>query len=244
MSQRFVRWCSVQGLILFDPSAGIELPRVGKSLVSDYLTCEDVERVISFPDTRYPYGLRDRAILEILYATGIRATELCVLRLSDADFERDSLRIHAAKLGRDRVIPVSSRAMKWLYRYVHEVRDEFVRDDTDVIFLVDTGRPFSRHMLALSCRKYLRLAGIKTGSLHIFRHTCATHMIENGADLRTVQEFLGHRCIESTRVYTHLTIRKLKEVHAMTHPAERRFLERMRMTEEELKEKEEREVTS
>jgi integrase/recombinase XerD len=232
----FVRWCHGRGLLLCDPSAAIELPRVGKSLVADYMTREDVERVLSLPDTKYPYGLRDRAILEILYATGIRATEFCALALADADFERDSLRIHVTKLGRDRVIPVSPRAMKWLHRYVYEVREQFVREQTEILFLVDTGRHFRRQILNRLCRKYLRLTGIENGSVHIFRHSCATHMIENGADLRTVQEFLGHRCIESTRVYAHISIRHLKEVHAKTHPAERRFLERMRMTEEELAE--------
>ncbi len=232
----FVRWCFRRGKIICDPSGSIELPKIGFSLVADILSGAEIERVLSLPDTRYPYGLRDRAILEILYASGIRSSELSALSISDADFERDSIRVHAAKLGRDRVIPVSNRAMRILYRYVHEARDQFVsEEDTGVLFLSDRGIPLERSTLRVICAKYLTLAGIKKEqAVHIFRHSCAGHMIENGADLRTVQEFLGHRCLRSTTVYAHLSIKKLKEVHASTHPAEKRFLDRMRMSDAEI----------
>lgn len=237
----FSRWCLRQGMLLFDPSAAIVLPRAGVSLGADILSREEVERVLSLPDVRYPYGLRDRAILEVLYASGIRASELAALKLEDADYERDSLRIHAAKQGKNRVIPVSSRAMKIVYRYVHEARDQFVRlEDPGHIFLTARGSPVAeRGTLRAICLRYLKAAGlVKREAVHIFRHTCAAHMLENGADLRTIQEFLGHRCLRSTRVYAHLSIKKLKEVHSQTHPAELRFLERMRRTEEEALESE------
>ncbi len=232
----FCRWCFRQGMLLYDPSTAIVLPRVGVSLGADFLSREEVELVLSLPDVRYPYGLRDRAILEVLYASGIRASELAALKLEDADYERDSLRIHAAKHGKNRVIPVSSRAMKMVYRYVHEARDQFVRlEDPGYIFLTARGSPIAERVtLRAICLRYLKAAGlVKREAVHIFRHTCAAHMLENGADLRTIQEFLGHRCLRSTRVYAHLSIKKLKEVHSQTHPAELRFLEKMRRTEEE-----------
>jgi integrase/recombinase XerD len=173
-----VRWCFSRGLILHDPSGGIVLPRIGTSLVAGILSRAEVEHVIGLPDTRYPYGLRDRAILELLYASGVREGELLNLRLTDTDYERDSLRVTAEKHGQDRVIPIGARAMKWLYRYVHEVRHHFVRDlDPGFLFLSNRGRRITS--VYSHCRKYLDLAGIKKDqAVHIFRHSCAAHMIE------------------------------------------------------------------
>lgn len=227
--REFVRYLFRKGYILSCPADRIVLPRTGRRLPAGLLTEEEAERVLSLPDVRYPYGLRDRAILELLYATGIRRTECALLAVADLDAQAFTLRVRHGKGGTERIVPVAQRAMQWILRYIQEVRPEHIRKETQGLFLSATGRPISNNYLGNVIKRYLRLAGIeKRGSCHLFRHTAATLMLENGADLRAVQELLGHASPDITQRYTHVAIKRLRDVQARTHPAEVRFRERRR----------------
>ncbi|PKL29809.1 MAG: recombinase XerC [Spirochaetae bacterium HGW-Spirochaetae-10] len=224
------RYLSGEGKIFSDPASSIILPRKSKYLPPEPLTLEEVNRLLALPDVQSPYGLRDRAMMELLFATGLRRQELVQLRLSDLDFERSMVRIRGAKTDDERNIPAGDRCFKWLGRYIEAVRPHLlVSDDPGNVFLASHGAGMEVGLPHVLLRRYFHLAGLKKKSLvHVFRHTAATLMLENGADIRMVQEFLGHRSIHSTERYTHVTTRKLKEVHAKTHPGEKGYLERMR----------------
>lgn len=229
--REFVRYLFRKGYILSCPADRIVLPRTGKKLPAGLLSEEEAERVLSLPDVRYPYGLRDRAILELLYATGIRRTECALLEVGDLDEKALTLRVSHGKGGTERIVPLSHRAMQWTLRYIQDVRPEHIRKETQGLFLSATGRPISNDYLGNVIKRYLRLAGIeKRGSCHLFRHTAATLMLDNGADLRAVQEMLGHSSPDTTQRYTHVAIKRLRDVQARTHPAEVRFRERKRRT--------------
>jgi integrase/recombinase XerD len=165
-------------------------------------------------------GLRDRAILETLYSTGMRRLELTHLKLYDVDLARGTVMIRQGKGRKDRLIPIGSRACAWIQKYLDEVRPQLViRSDERALFVTDYGEPFERNRLSDLVKKYMRHAGIAHGSCHALRHACATHMLENGADIRFIQALLGHAELSTTQIYTQVAIGKLKEIHAATHPA-------------------------
>ena len=208
--------------MLFRSSDAFVLPSRPKGLPRSILTAIEAERILTCPDTETPCGLRDRAMLEVLYATGLRRGELVQLRLSDYRAANGSLLIRAGKTGRERLVPVGRRCALWLERYLDEVRSLFesAGSGSDALFLTSQGGPFNVDISGL-VRKYMRAAGVdRPSAVHIFRHTAATLMMENGADLRSVQELLGHERISSTAVYTRVSIRRLRDVHGQTHPAE------------------------
>lgn len=220
----FFKWTTRQHLTLFNPAAEIELPRIGVRLPRDVLTVDEAEALLAQPDVDTPLGLRDRTILEVLYSTGIRRRELANLALYDLDTIRGTLMIREGKGRRDRVVPIGKRARDWIERYVLEVRpDLVVAPDAGHMFLTVEGNSFRRlSNLSEMVRKYLkRTPTHKRGGCHIFRHTMATLMLENGADTRIIQEILGHSRLSTTEVYTHVSIRMLQEIHKATHPAER-----------------------
>jgi integrase/recombinase XerD len=159
-------------------------------------------------------------MLEVLYSTGVRRTELASLTVIDWN-RGGTLTVRQGKGGKDRVVPVGARAEAWLTRYVDDVRPELVTSGSgDTLFLTDYGEPFEKNRLGDLVRRYLDWAGITVpGSCHLFRHACATHMLENGADVRYIQVLLGHADITSTQIYTKVSITKLREIHAATHPA-------------------------
>jgi integrase/recombinase XerD len=165
--------------------------------------------------------VRDRAILEVLYSTGIRRRELCELGLYDVDGGRGTVMVRAGKGNKDRVVPIGERALAWVERYVREARPSLVTlPDCGVLFLSRFGSGMSLASLGAKVREYIEEAQVgKKGSCHLFRHTMATQMLERGADVRHIQEILGHADISSTQMYTHVSIKKLKEVHAATHPS-------------------------
>jgi integrase/recombinase XerD len=175
------------------------------------------------PNVREPVGIRDRSILELLYSTGMRRTELLGLRLFDLDRNLGVVTICQGKGKRDRVVPFGNRALLWLDRYLAEVRPAFVTEpDHQVIFLTSTGKPITPNHLSWLTRRYVHAANLgKNGACHIFRHTMATLMLESGADTRYIQAMLGHARLDTTQIYTHVSIRMLKQVHSSTHPAER-----------------------
>ena len=217
----FFKWLARQGHILFNPASEIELPRVGKRLPQAVLTAEEAERVLSLPDLDDPVQMRDRAIMETLYSTGMRRAEIRNLRLTDIDHERGVVFIRQGKGNKDRVVPIGDRALGWIGKYTHEVRPLFVKEpDEGFVFLLKNGNRVSIHQLTTRTGRYVRAAEIgKPGACHLFRHTCATLMLEHGADVRFIQALLGHATLETTEVYTRVSIRKPKEVHTATHPA-------------------------
>ena len=179
-----------------------------------------MESLINAPDLTTAVGLRDRAILETLYSTGMRRSELVKLNLDDIDAERRLITIRQGKGRKDRVVPLGERALEWLIKYRDEVRPERLDDSTDKLFLSTLGNSIHPNNLSAMVRGYLVAAGItKRGSCHMLRHTAATLMLENGADLRSIQTLLGHQNLNTTQIYTHVTIQRLREVHDQTHPA-------------------------
>jgi len=180
-----------------------------------------METVLALPDITTAEGLRDRACLELFYATGIRRLELTNLHQSDLDRTRGTLHVRLGKGRKDRFVPIGERALAWVTKYEREARPELLSDPSERhLFLNQYGNPLSPDGLSWRVRDYFKQAGIeKRGACHLFRHTMATAMLDNGADIRHVQEILGHGQITSTQRYTHVSIARLHAVHAATHPA-------------------------
>jgi integrase/recombinase XerD len=214
------KWLARSNLLLWNPASEIDLPTLPRRLPMHVLTVDEAERVIEQPDLSDPLGVRDRAILETLYSTGIRRMELISLRVHDVDREHGTLRVRQGKGQRDRVVPISERAVNWIDTYLSTARGQLVfPPDEGVMFLTNDGAAMDRDWLTRRVREYVASAGIeKRGSCHLFRHTCATLMLEGGADIRYIQELLGHAELTTTQIYTQVSIRKLKAVHTLTHP--------------------------
>jgi len=174
---------------------------------------------MSVVDVSTPLGLRNRAMLELLYSSGLRRMELTYLKVYDLDLEQGLLKVRQGKGKKDRVVPVGDRAVVWITCYLKDVRPGLVKgnDHGELFLSLKYGVPFNPARMA---RRYLTAAGIhREGACHLFRHAMATAMLDRGADIRFIQEMLGHESLESTQIYTHVSIQKLKEVHARTHPA-------------------------
>lgn len=218
--EMFFRWLVRQKVVASNPAADLELPKRTEDL-REPLTLEEMETVLALPDIETPEGLRDRACLELFYATGIRRTELANLHQSDLDRTRGTLHVRLGKGKKDRFVPVGERALAWIGKYEREARPGLLSDPSvKHLFLNQYGQPLSPDGLSWRVRDYFQQAGIeKRGACHLFRHTMATAMLDNGADIRHVQEMLGHGQITSTQRYTHVSIARLHAVHAATHPA-------------------------
>jgi integrase/recombinase XerD len=216
----FFKWLTRQNALPSNPASELDLPRLPHRLPRDVLTAEEVERVLSQPDVRAPVGVRDRAILELLYSTGVRRSELVSLRLTDVDPERGTVMIREGKGRRDRMVPVGERALAWIERYTRDIRPELVvLPDCGALFLTTLGESLTPDYLTQQVRRFVLGAELgKSGSCHLFRHTMATLMLEGGADVRYIQEMLGHVHLDSTEVYTRVSIRKLRAIHEATHP--------------------------
>jgi integrase/recombinase XerD len=219
----YFRWLVRQNALLSNPAADLELPRMEKRLPRHVLTAREADAVMNQPDVSEPLGIRDRAILETLYSTGMRRLEVLGLKVDDLDTDRGTVFVRQGKGKKDRVIPIGERALAWVDKYLREVRPEQVcgKDDR-TLFLTQLGQSIVPEYLTHRLRHYVEDAAIgKRGSCHLFRHTMATLMLEGGADVRFVQEILGHANLQTTQIYTHVSIRKLKEIHTATHPAAR-----------------------
>jgi integrase/recombinase XerD len=213
------RWLARTNRILFNPASELELPRFEARLPATVLNVEEVEAVLAQPDITTPLGLRDRAVMEVFYSTGIRRSELIFLSVHDLDAGGGTLTVRQGKGRRDRVVPIGERAVAWVDRYLVEVRPRLVvPPDDHVLFLNGEGNPVKPNQLSDTVRRYIRQATGRTGSCHVFRHSMATLMLEGGADIRHVQEMLGHASLENTRIYTRVTIGHLKAVHDACHP--------------------------
>jgi len=216
----FFSWLVKHRHLPSNPAADVELPRVPKGL-RDPMTASEVEAVLALPDITYAQGLRDRAMLELLYGTGIRRMELAALNVIDIERERGTLHVRRGKGGKGRFVPIGERALAWVTNYEAEARPLLQGDPHEpALFLNIDGKRLSMNALSWRVRQYLDKAGVaKAGACHLFRHTMATVMLDNGADVRHVQEMLGHADIGTTQHYTKVSIAKLQAVHAATHPA-------------------------
>jgi integrase/recombinase XerD len=211
-----------EGAIPVDPAAGLILPRLPKHLPRALLGIAETEAMLAAADPATPQGLRDRAMLELLYSTGLRRAELARLRRYDADLARGVVFVREGKGRRDRLVPLGARAAAWIDRYLAEARPRLLGEMREELFVADWGQPITPDQVADAVRRAKRRAGIaKPGATHLLRHACATHMLDGGADVRHIQALLGHASLASTERYTHVAIARLQEVHARTHPAAR-----------------------
>jgi integrase/recombinase XerD len=221
--QSFFRWLVRHREVPSNPAADLDLPKKIALHLREPLNVSEIESVFALPDLATPYGLRDRTMLEVFYATGIRRQELANLCVHDIDPERGTLMVRQGKGKKDRLLPLGERALAWIGKYRREARDELLNGAVqERLFINYQGAPLSAYALSWRIRRYFDQAGItKLGACHLFRHTMASAMLDNGADVRHVQEMLGHSLIVTTQRYTHVSIARLKAVHAATHPAAR-----------------------
>ncbi|MCC7442724.1 MAG: site-specific tyrosine recombinase XerC [Bdellovibrionales bacterium] len=217
----YFRWLVKKRFLVFSPAETLELPKKEFRLPRNVLNHSEVESILAVPDAKTPLGLRDRAILEVMYSTGIRRSEICGLHLYDLDLERGTVMVRQGKGKRDRMVPIGARAVAWTEKYLNEARAELAREpDEGSLFLHQNGDPLSPHRLSQLVRDAVDASGIgKRGSCHLFRHAMATQLLENGADIRFIQAMLGHAKLTTTEIYTHVSIQKLKDVHSRLHPA-------------------------
>ena len=216
----FFRWVTRQDVILHNPASEVELPRMEKRLPQAVLTLPEVERLLAVPDVTDPLGIRDRTMLEVFYSCGIRRTELCRIELPDVNTERRTLHVRLGKGKKDRVVPIGTRAVHWLEHYLQAVRPRLCLDTrTQALFLTGYGGPFNPDVVSRMVAAWIKQVTGRVASCHLLRHTCATHMLENGADIRFIQQLLGHEKLDTTAIYTEVSIKQLQEVHARCHPS-------------------------
>lgn len=217
----FYRFLQSQKRIRESPCDVVDIPRFGKGL-PDFLSVEDVDRLLGAPKTDTPKGLRDKAMLELLYATGLRVSELVSLKINGVNLQKGFVNAFG-KGEKERVVPMGEAAMLWVSRYIEEARRSFLgggANSNAFLFLTARGEAMTRQNFWVLIKKHALLAGIDTKKIkpHVLRHSFATHMLERGADLRMVQAMLGHADITTTQIYTHITKGALKKLHNKRHP--------------------------
>lgn len=214
----FFKFLHREGFINEDPSHIIDAPKIGLSL-PNVLSLEEIERILSQPNLQTPYGKRDYAMLEVFYGGGLRESEIISMQIEDFNQEGEFLRV-LGKGAKERIVPIGRYAVKALEEYLKKGRPELVKIISErTLFLNNRGGFFSRMGVWKMVKKYGISAGItRPVSPHVFRHSCATHMLEGGASILAVQEMLGHSDISTTQIYTHLTGQDLKKIHSNAHP--------------------------
>ncbi len=216
--RQFYRWLVREGLLQQDPTALIESPKLGRGLPRA-LSEQQVTRLLEAPDTATPIGLRDRTMLELMYASGLRVSELVGLRIENLNLNQGVVRI-TGKGGKERLVPLGEEAIAWLRRYLEESRPQLMKGQSDPLLFVTARRSgMTRQAFWYAIRKHARSAGIQSAvSPHMLRHSFATHLLNHGADLRVVQLLLGHSDLSTTQIYTHIAREGLKQLHAKHHP--------------------------
>ena len=214
----FFKFLLLEGWVLNNPTANLETPKIRRKLPS-VLTVEETNLLLACPDVRTDRGVRDRAMLEMMYGSGLRVSELLALRIGDFH-PHEAFLLCMGKGGKERIIPVSHLALEWTERYLDGVRGRILKQKkTDVLFLNARGGPMTRQGFYKIIQGYARQANLQVSmSPHTLRHSLATHLLENGADLRAVQELLGHEDISTTQIYTHLNNAHLKQIYHKCHP--------------------------
>jgi integrase/recombinase XerD len=218
--RQLFRFAVKQGVLLADPSVVLDTPQVPRRLPGRVLSIGQMKRLLVAPDVRTPQGVRDRAMIELLYATGLRVSELVSLTVQDIDLVAGDLRVTRGKGGRARQVPVGPAACLWVGRYLTRVRPRFVRRRGEpTLFLSYRGRRLDRVDVRTLLVRWARAAGIPGPvSPHTIRRTCATHLLKGKASLRHIQELLGHARLSTTQVYTRVDLTDLKEVYRRCHP--------------------------
>lgn len=216
--RRFYQHGLREGWLQFDPSDRIDAPKLGRSLPRS-LTEDEIESLINAPDTKTALGLRDRAMLELLYATGLRVSELVDLRILQVNLRQGVVRA-LGKGSKERLIPMGETAIDWLEKYLNEGRPELLKGrNCEHLFITQRGASMSRQAFWYVIKRHAQHAGIhKSLSPHSLRHSFATHLLNHGADLRVVQMLLGHSDLSTTQIYTHVARERLKGLHAQHHP--------------------------
>jgi len=213
----FFKFLVLSGFVKKDPASELTTPSTWRSLPK-FLTVGEVEELLRAPDDKKPHGVRDRAMLEVLYGSGLRVSELASLKLAEVNLE-DGFLICRGKGGKERIVPLGRSASGAVGRYLAEVRPLVVSGERDELFLSRRGKPFTRQGLWKLLRQHARAAGLAAKiSPHILRHSFATHLLERGADLRSVQLMLGHSQITTTQIYTHVSRERLRRVYDQFHP--------------------------
>jgi integrase/recombinase XerD len=218
--RHFFRYLKLDGEITDNPMEKISLPKKTQHLPS-VLTLEEVDRLLSTPDITKPLGLRDRTLLETLYSTGMRVSEIIHIQLTDIHLDMGFIQT-IGKGNKERIVPIGEVAEEWLQRYLQEGRPKLVKDEEaaqNYLFVNNHGKPLSRQGVWKNLKKLVMMANIsKDISPHTLRHSFATHLLENGADLRVVQELLGHSDISTTQIYTHIHAQHMKDIYTKAHP--------------------------
>jgi len=216
--RRFYRFLLREGEIEIDPSLDIASPKLGKPLPKS-LSESDVDRLLDAPDAKQPLGRRDRAMLETLYATGLRVSELVELRLNELRVNPGVVQI-VGKGGKERLVPLGESAIEAVEAYLKTARPDLLNSRiSDYVFVTRRGTGMTRQAFWQLIKRYAKVAGIKTAlSPHTLRHAFATHLLNHGADLRSVQMLLGHSDLSTTQIYTHVAQERLKNLHAQHHP--------------------------
>lgn len=216
--RRFYQYLLREGRVELDPTAQIDAPKLGRPLPKS-LTEEDVDALLAAPLTSEALGLRDRAMLELLYASGLRVSELVGLKLGEVSMAQGVVRVFG-KGGKERLVPMGEESLEWLQHYMDEARAELLSGKiSDAVFVTRRGGAMTRQAFWYLIKRYAQQAGIKTSmSPHTLRHAFATHLLNHGADLRVLQMLLGHSDLSTTQIYTHVARERLKSLHAEHHP--------------------------
>ncbi len=216
--KKFFAWLKSERIIADDPAPAIPVPKQEKQ-IPRFVSVAQIESLLNQPDIETPAGLRDRALLEVIYSAGLRISEALNLEIGEIDYEQGFVYIRHGKGGASRNVPIGSSALEWLKRYLLEGRSKMERDCTRLVFLSQSGEKVSRQSAAAAIRSYVHSAALPAWlTAHSLRHACATHMLGAGAKLPYIQEQLGHACMESTRIYLAVRSEELKNVHSLCHP--------------------------
>ncbi len=216
----FFNWLKAEDLIIDNPMKTIKRPKFQRKLPK-FFTIDEMEQLLKIPDTEDKYGIRNKAMLELVYSSGLRLMELAALAPGDIDFKRALVRLRG-KGSKERIVPVGKPALDAIQEYL-KIRDEFgERQDAKHLFLTKTGKAWDTKQLGLVLQKYLDLIAQQEGyTMHTLRHSFATHLLQKGADIRAIQEMLGHSKLSTTEVYTHVTIEDIKAEYHRAHPRSR-----------------------
>lgn len=215
----FFGWMIRENLLDQDPTTAIPLPKIGRHLPATLSEIE-VERLLDAPDIETARGLRDRAMIELMYATGLRVSELVGLQLTSLNLRQGVVRVDSGKGDKDRLVPIGELALDWLQKYLADGRDMLLGAyQSDALFPGRHGQFMTRQTFWYAIKRYALAAGIEhTLSPHVLRHAFATHLLNRGADLRSVQMMLGHTDLSTTQIYTHVAAARLKSLHEAHHP--------------------------
>jgi integrase/recombinase XerD len=216
--RRFYRYCLRENLVEIDPSLQIESPKLPRSLPKS-LNEQEVEDLLNAPNSNHPIGLRDRAMLELLYASGLRVSELVNIKVSEVSTQDGVVRV-TGKGSKTRLVPMGEEAADWIIRYMRHGRTALLQKKmSDSLFVTNRAAAMTRQAFWYLIKRYAVQAGInKPMSPHVLRHAFATHLLNHGADLRVVQMLLGHSDISTTQIYTHVARERLKSLHSVHHP--------------------------